>query len=109
MWVHLGLRLREKESVVRHADTNSFAVIIEASIENKPASSNGKTLDISMGGVYFVFDDDLDVGMRLGLTRRLPTGPTDGMHVFIRVIGQVVRVEKGGEDGVIERWCCRRH
>jgi hypothetical protein len=75
-------------------------VIIEVSIENRPTSRNDKTLDISTGGVYFVLDDDLEVGMRLGLRRRLPTGPTDGMQVFTRFIGQVVGVEKRGEDGV---------
>jgi hypothetical protein len=73
---------------------------IEASIGNPPASGNAKTLDISTRGVYFVLESDLEVGKKLGLTIKLPTGPPDGMEVFLLAIGTVVRVEKRSENGV---------
>jgi hypothetical protein len=75
-------------------------MIIEACIENKPSSRNGKTLDISTRGVYFALDSDFDVGMKLGLTIRLPTGHAGGPEVLILAIGTVVRVEKRREDVV---------
>ncbi len=73
---------------------------IEASIGNPPSSCNAKTLDISTRGVYFVLESDLEVGKKLGLTIKLPTGPPDGMEVFLLAIGTVVRVEKRSENGV---------
>ena len=75
-------------------------VTIEAFIENKTSSRTGKTLDISTHGVYLVLDNDLEVGMKLGLTIRLLNRSNDGTPVFIRAIGKVVRVEKGLEYGV---------
>jgi c-di-GMP-binding flagellar brake protein YcgR len=77
-----------------------LAVTIEAFVENKPSSRTGKTLDISTRGVYLILDNDLEVGMKLGLTIRLLKRPTDGTQVFILAIGTVVRVEKRREDGV---------
>ena len=73
---------------------------IEASIGNRPSSCNGKTLDISTRGVYFVVYNALEVGRKLGLSIRLPTGPADGPEVFILAIGTVVRVEERRQDGV---------
>jgi c-di-GMP-binding flagellar brake protein YcgR len=72
---------------------------IEVSIKNRPSPCNGKTLDLSTCGVYFVLDSNLEVGMKLGLTIRLPTGPKGGMEVFVLAIGTVVRVEKLSEKG----------
>jgi PilZ domain-containing protein len=73
---------------------------IEASIGDQPSSCIAETLDISTRGVYFVLDGDLEVGKKLGLTIKLPTGPPGGMEVFILGIGTVVRVEKRSENGV---------
>ena len=52
-----------------------LAVTIEAFVENKPSSRTGKTLDISTRGVYLILDNDLEVGMKLGLTIRLHACP----------------------------------
>jgi hypothetical protein len=78
----------------------SFPVTIEASSKNKFELGIGKTLDISTRGVYFVLDNDLEVGMNLSLTMTLPTRPTEGTRVLIRATGRVLRVEKRGEDEV---------
>jgi hypothetical protein len=73
---------------------------IEASIKNGVASCIGKSIDISTRGVCLVVDRDLEVGRKLGLMIKLPTGPTGGTQVFIRAIGKVVRVEKLSENGI---------
>jgi len=75
-------------------------VTIDAFIENQPSSCAGKTHDMSTRGVYLILDNDLEVGMKLGLTLTLLKRPTDGTQVFILAVGTVVRVEKRREDGV---------
>ena len=47
-------------------------VTIEASTSNDFRSLNGETLDISTRGVYLTVDNELRVGMTLGLTMRVP-------------------------------------
>jgi PilZ domain len=94
-----GVQGKMKERRAAHRYELILPVTIEASVENKPSSYSGKTLDISTCGVYFVLDNDFEVGTRLGLTMKLPTGSTDRTQAFIRVVGQVVRVEKRPETG----------
>jgi c-di-GMP-binding flagellar brake protein YcgR len=69
-------------------------VTIQASTGNDPTSLNGETLDISTRGVYLTVDHDLRVGMKVGLTMRMPNRVAGGMEVLICAIAQVVRVEK---------------
>ncbi len=90
--------MRERRKARRYE--LQLPMTIEASIKNKPSSCNGKTLDISTCGVYFVVDRDLEVGMKLGLTIGLPTDHADGSEVLILATGTVVRVEKRHQDGV---------
>jgi hypothetical protein len=90
--------MRERRTARRY--DLRLPMTIEASTENKLASCNGKTLDISTRGLYFVLDSDLQVGRKLGLAIRLPTGRADGGEVFILAIGKVVRVEKRRENGI---------
>ncbi len=75
-------------------------VTIDAFIENQPSSCAGKTHDMSTRGVYLILDNDLEVGLKLGLTITLLKRSADGTQVFILAVGTVVRVEKRREDGV---------
>jgi c-di-GMP-binding flagellar brake protein YcgR len=75
-------------------------VTIRASIGNDPMSLQGETLDISTRGVYFTVGNELEVGMKLGLSMTVPMGLAGGMQVFLLAVGKVVRVEKHREDGV---------
>jgi len=75
-------------------------VTIDAFIENQPSSCAGKTHDMSTRGVYLILDNDLEVGLKLGLTITLLKRSADGTQVFILAVGTVVRVEKRHQDGV---------
>jgi len=90
----------------------SLPVIIRAAVEREAPQHNGKTRDISVRGVYFTIDDDLNAGAELDITLTLPAEITRGSEVFIRATGKVVRVEKRPDNGssrigvaaVIERY-----
>jgi hypothetical protein len=69
-------------------------VTIQASTGNDPASLNGETHDSSTRGAYFTVNHDLRVGMKFGLTTRIPKRVAGEMEELICAIAQVVRVEK---------------
>lgn len=90
----------------------SLPVIIRVPAERQVDSQEGKTRDISTGGLYFVVEQDLKAGSELDITMTLPAEITHGTDVFVRALGKVVRVERRNEDGaprmgvaaVIERY-----
>jgi hypothetical protein len=49
--------------------------------------------DISVRGIYFSIDQELTPGSVLDLSFTLPAEITEGMEVFVRAQGRVVRVE----------------
>lgn len=62
-------------------------------------TQKSKTRDISTHGLYFVIDEDLEAGSNLDITLTLPAEVTQGVEVFVRILGKVVRVEQRVEDG----------
>ena len=76
----------------------SLPVVFWIRREKKSSSTNGKSRDISISGVYLTIDQNLSVGSELGITLTLPSEVTRGSEVSIRARGMVVRVEKP-EDG----------
>src|ERR1700741_392796 len=90
----------------------SLPVIVRIPTERPVGAQNGKTRDISTRGLYFVIDQDLEAGSELDITLTLPAEITHSSEVFVRALGEVVRVERRMEDGsarmgvaaVIERY-----
>lgn len=60
---------------------------------------SGQTRDISTRGVYFLIDENVAEGSELDFTLTLPAEITQGMEVFVRAHGRVVRVERKTDDG----------
>ena len=63
------------------------------------ARQEGTTRDISIRGLYFVVDQDMDAGSELDITLTLPAEITHGADVYVRAQGKVVRVERRLEEG----------
>ncbi len=72
----------------------SLPVSVRVHVENEAVSRIGKTRDISIQGVYFTIDSELNAGAELDLTMTLPTEVTGAIEVLIRATGRVVRVDK---------------
>jgi c-di-GMP-binding flagellar brake protein YcgR len=77
----------------------TLAISIRFPEERILARRDGKTIDISTRGVYFVIDKDLDVGSELNMTLTLPAEITHGTDVHVSMHGKVVRVERRVEEG----------
>lgn len=77
----------------------SLPIIIRIPARRAVDSQQGKTRDISTGGLYFVVDENLEAGSELDITLTLPAVITHGSEVFVRALGKVVRVERRMEDG----------
>ena len=90
----------------------SLPVVIRVPAERALDSQQGKTLDVSTRGLYFVVDQNMESGSQLDIMLTLPAEITHGSEVLIRALGKVVRVERRMEDGnarmgiaaVIERY-----
>jgi hypothetical protein len=76
----------------------SLPVTICVSAEKEAFSRRGLTKDISSAGVYFIIGNDLNPGVPLDLTMTLPAAVTGGTEVFIRVNGNVARVDKNPDN-----------
>lgn len=80
--------------------------------KQRPDKQVVETRDVSSSGVYFEFDNPLEVGSALEFLLTLPEPITKGSPVRIQCIGKVVRVERnhsggGGHTGIaatIERY-----
>jgi PilZ domain len=77
----------------------SLPVSIRLPIQNEAVSGNGKTGNISTRGVYFTTGNRLSAGTQLDLTMTLSAKVTGGSQVFIRAVGQVVRVDQRFDNG----------
>lgn len=77
----------------------SLALHIRVSSARAMETQKSKTRDISTHGLYFVIDEDLEAGSNLDITLTLPAEVTQGVEVFVRILGKVVRVEQRVEDG----------
>lgn len=90
----------------------SLPILVRVPTEKASESQKGKTRDISTRGLYFVMDQDPQMGSRLDLVLTLPTEVTSGAEVLVHALGKVLRVEPRIEDGntrmgvaaVIERY-----
>ena len=79
----------------------SLPIKIRIPAQTDAVTCNGKTRDISTGGVHFLIENDLNVGAELELTVTLPTEVTGGVNALVQAEGTVLRVEKGsGHVGV---------
>jgi hypothetical protein len=78
----------------------SLPVSVRVLVENEAVSRIGKTRDISIRGVYFTIDSELNAGAELDLTMILPAEVTGSAEVFIKATGKVIRVDKrsGNDD-----------
>jgi hypothetical protein len=78
----------------------SLPVSVRVHVENEAVSRIGKTRDISIRGVYFTIDSELNAGAELDLTMILPAEVTGSAEVFIKATGKVIRVDKrsGNDD-----------
>lgn len=74
----------------------ALPVVVHLAV-NKEALHNGQTRDISTRGVYFKLQKELSPGTELDFTLTLPAEITQGMEVFVRAHGRVVRVDRGNE------------
>lgn len=74
----------------------ALPVIVQLAV-NREASQNGQTRDISTRGVYFTLQKELLPGTELDFTLTLPAEITQGMEVFVRAHGRVVRVDRDKE------------
>lgn len=70
----------------------SLPIAAHAPQKAKPVA--GLSRDISVRGVYFTIDQELTPGSVLDLSFTLPAEITEGMEVFVRAQGRVVRVER---------------
>lgn len=77
----------------------SLPLHIRVSSARAMETQKSKTRDISTHGLYFVIDEDLEAGSNLDITLTLPVEVTQGVEVFVRILGKVVRVEQRVEDG----------
>ena len=77
----------------------SLPVSVRLHVENEVVPRIGKTRDISIQGVYFTIDRELNAGIELDLTITLPAEVTGATEVFIRATGKVVRVDRGSGNG----------
>ena len=77
----------------------SLPVSVRLHVENEAVPRIGKTRDISIQGVYFTIDSELNAGAELDLTMIFPAEVTGATKVFIRATGKVVRVDKLTGDG----------
>lgn len=72
----------------------SLPVIIRGPVDRNTAPQIGRTLNISTGGLYFTIDNDLSPGAALNVSMTLPVEVTGGTAVFIKAIGNVLRVDE---------------
>jgi len=77
----------------------SLPIIIRIPTDQAVDSQQGRTRDISMRGLYFVIDQNLEAGSQLDITLTLPAEVTRGTKVLVRALGKVLRVERRMEDG----------
>jgi hypothetical protein len=77
----------------------SLPISIHLHVDDEVASRTGKSRDISIQGVYFTIDSELNAGAELDLTMTFPAEITGATEVFIRATGKVVRVDKLSGDG----------
>ena len=90
----------------------TLPISIRFAAEKIIGRQDGRTRDISIRGLYFVIDKDVDAGSELDITLTLPAEITHGTDVYVRAQGKVVRVERRVEEGeprlgvaaVIERY-----
>ena len=88
----------EERRTARRYDL-TLPISIRFAAEKILARQEGRTRDISIRGLYFVIDRDLDAGSELDITLTLPAEITHGADVYVRAQGKVVRVERRLEDG----------
>jgi c-di-GMP-binding flagellar brake protein YcgR len=90
----------------------TLPISIRFASESLVSRQDGRTLDISTRGLYFIVSQDLQAGSELDITLTLPAEVTHGSDVLVRAQGKVVRVEPRLEEGetrmgvaaVIERY-----
>jgi hypothetical protein len=59
---------------------------------------NAHTRDVSYRGLYFLTDAKFDIGAEIEFVITLPRQVSEAGEVNIRCHGQIVRVERDGED-----------
>jgi hypothetical protein len=77
----------------------SLPVMFRVAAGGQTCSSNGKTRDISTGGVYLIINKDVNASAAVNLDVTFPCEVTGGAEVFVRIVGKVARVEKLAEEG----------
>jgi PilZ domain-containing protein len=77
----------------------SLPILVRVPTEKASDSQKGKTRDISTRGLYFVMDQDPQMGSRLDMVLTLPPEVTSGAEVLVHALGKVLRVEPRIEDG----------
>jgi hypothetical protein len=96
--LNMEVRGMSERRTARRYDLD-LPVIIRIPVEKESSAHNGKTRDISIRGVYFTIDRDLNAGVKLDMTLILPAKVTRGSEVLIRARGKVIRVERKPDNG----------
>jgi hypothetical protein len=85
-----GRGLPDRRSAPRYL----LSLPIVASVAQQAEPVAGMSRDISIRGVYFTAVLEFTPGFVLDLSFTLPAEITEGMEVFVRAQGRVVRVER---------------